>query len=120
MTTTMKVLVIDDLRSVKKDLEPVEYARTPREGVERLAEGGWDLVCLDHDMGFDFTTGPLDIWPCMEFIEANAEKFMDTNFYIITSSPVGADRMQAALDNAGLTAFRIGYTEKATMFTGGY
>jgi hypothetical protein len=116
----MRVLVIDDLRSVLPDFEPVTYARTPKEGVERLTEGNWNLVCLDHDMGFDFTTGPLEIWPCIEYIEQNAEEFKKTTFYVITSSPVGGDRMMYALHRAGLTAFRIGYTEKKEMFTGGF
>lgn len=116
----MRVLVIDDLRSVTKDYEPVEYARTPKEGILRLDEGGWDLVCLDHDMGWDFVDGPLEIWPCIEFIEENAGDFKDTTFYVITSSPVGGDRMEAALHNVGLTVYRIGYAEKSKMFTGGY
>lgn len=114
----MKTLVIDDLRSVKPDLEPVTYARTPDRALRLLADEDWELVCLDHDLGIDFETGQeLNIWPCIQFIETSPRAFKDTIFYIITSNPWGAQRMKDALDAAGLTSYVIGETEKRTLFT---
>lgn len=113
----MRTLLIDDLRQVLPEYGEVEVARTPDEGVKRLSEGGWELVLLDHDMGFDFLSGQfLEIWPCIEYIEQNADFFKDTNFYVVTSSPIGGDRMMQALESVGLTAYRIGYTEKTQIF----
>lgn len=113
----MRTLLIDDIRRVLPEYGPVEVARTPDEGVKRLSEGGWELVLLDHDMGFDFLNGKfLEIWPCIEYVEQNADSFKDTIFYVVTSSPIGGDRMMQALATAGLTAFRIGYIEKVDIF----
>ena len=112
----MRTLLIDDLRNVLPDFEPVTVARAPDEGIQCLDAGIWDLVLLDHDMGYDWKTGPLDIWPCIEYIEQNAEDFKDTIFYVVTSSPIGGDRMMQALESVGLTAYRIGYTGKTQIF----
>jgi hypothetical protein len=113
----MKTLVIDDLRKVVPAFEPVTYARTPNEGIIRLTDETWELVCLDHDLGFNFTEGELTIWPCIEFIEQNAASFRKTIFYIITSNPWGAQRMAAALNAAGLTNYIISEAEKRNYFT---
>jgi hypothetical protein len=113
----MKTLVIDDLRSVKPDLEPVTYARTPDAGVVELMIEDWELVLLDHDLGIDYGNGAdLDIWPCIDFIERHPEKFKNTIFYVITSNPWGAQRMQQALEACGLTAFYISQSEKSELF----
>lgn len=115
----MKTLVIDDLRRAYEDAD-VTYARTPEEGVRLLTEEDWELVCLDHDMGYElYNFNELTIWPCIEYIEQNVDKFKDVIFYIITSSPVGGDRMEAALNQLNLEYYRIGWKEKADLFTGG-
>jgi hypothetical protein len=115
----MHTLVIDDLRNVRDPEADVTYARTPDEGVRLLRTEHWDLVCLDHDLGIERRTGRvLDIWPCVEFIEENPERFTETNFYIVTSNPWGAERMHAALRARGLYAYRIDHREKDRLFSG--
>jgi hypothetical protein len=120
----MKTLVIDDLRSMRdEDAHDSEttYARTPSDGIAQLYLGHpWDLIYLDYDLGYDLTTGPLDIWPCMEYIRHNPDDFRDTIFYIITSNPFGAEQMERVLKAEGLTAHRIGLVEKDRLFVGGY
>lgn len=45
---TARVLVIDDLRTMKFE---ATYARTLGEGQRLIASGPWDEVWLDHDLG---------------------------------------------------------------------
>ena len=119
----MKTLVIDDLRYFRDSVTDDEavYARTPEEGVHRLSTSEWDIVALDHDMGYDFASGEFveyDIWPCMKYIEENPERFKDTTFWIVTSSPVGADRIESCLKAANLSYFRLDWREKSELFSG--
>ncbi len=47
----MRILVVDDVRSLEPTDGEVVYARTRPEGMARIAEGPWDVVYLDHDLG---------------------------------------------------------------------
>lgn len=102
----MNVLVIDDLRIARDHPEGEEiYARTPADGVEQLESQEWDFIFLDHDLGWNFTEGALTIWPCIEYIEANVEKFRKTKFTVVSSSPRAA-MIVTALEDAGLDVVR--------------
>ena len=120
----MRTLVIDDLRYFRDSVTDDEavYARTPEEGVHRLSTSEWDIVCLDHDMGYgrhkDGSFEEYDIWPCMEYIEQHPERFKDTTFWIVTSSPVGGDRIESCLRAANLSFFRLDWREKGQLFAG--
>ena len=46
----MSTLLIDDQRNLPAD----RVARTYQEGIDALAEGHWDVLYLDHDLG-DFS-----------------------------------------------------------------
>jgi len=114
------VLVIDDLRVFKDEgSENVVYARTPKEAIEQLKKDIlWSVIVLDHDMGFDYHEDTfLDIWPVIEFLEERKEDFGSPEFWIVTSNPVAAQRMQAALDEAGLYNTIIPESEKSMVFT---
>lgn len=117
-----RVLVIDDLRTIRdekvdNDTEVV-YARTPDEGLTRLAEGDWDEIVLDHDLGRNLTTGQTyEIWPCVEYIEGNRNSFRDVKFVVVSSNPYGAAQVKAALDVSGLENQRLTETEKSLYFT---
>lgn len=111
----LRVLVIDDMRIAK---EPgAVHATTPYEGVQKLGESEWDVVCLDHDMGYDFDSGQeLTIRPVIRFIEENVDKFQETTFYIVTSNPYAAEWMEQALDNVDLLNFTFTEAEKKEAF----
>lgn len=92
----LRVLIIDDLRIARNDPNAV-YARTPDEGLKML-EQDWDFIMLDHDLGIGPGGEDLTIWPCIEYIIANRERFRDVIIDIISANPVGAQRMQNALE----------------------
>lgn len=116
----MRTLVIDDIRTFKGgelDESMVVYARTPEEGVRLLSQGEWEQVVLDHDLGMNLETfESIDIWPCVEYIENNRNRFRDTQFVVVSSNPYGAASIEAALQSIGLKAFRLTESQKAKYF----
>ena len=95
-------LVIDDLRILNLPGD-VRYARNLRGAFEAFRHSRvWEEIYLDHDLGF--MTGHLeDIWPIVaHFEESLAENPIKTGqIFIITSNPVGAQRLKVAFDHMG-------------------
>ena len=111
----MKTLMVDDMRLPKAS--GVTLAVNAVEALEILkADSDWDFIYLDHDLGTDAEGNVLDIWPVMAFIDRNRSKFRETVFYIVSSNPAGAERMQAGLASAGILAIRPTEMEKALLF----
>ena len=111
----LNVLVIDDMRIAR---EPgAVHAETPDKGLELLKSKDWNVVCLDHDLGYDFESGAeLTIRPVLDYIVENAHRFKDTLFYVVTSNPYAGDMMTASLDMFGLWNIRLTDTQKDEMF----
>lgn len=84
-------LLVDDIRTgCGEDV----IARTPNAGKELLSKISWEGVILDHDLGnVEIETG-YDVlcWA----IDNNC---LPHNVHLITSNPVGRQRMRSALEN---------------------
>ncbi|MHA2402130.1 MAG: cyclic-phosphate processing receiver domain-containing protein [Candidatus Kariarchaeaceae archaeon] len=87
-------LLIDDIREYEMD----HIARTPRDGQKALLSFPVTHLYLDHDLGDpDLPTGyDVLVWALMR-------DCAPPNIQLVTSNPVGRDRMAAALENAGYT-----------------
>jgi hypothetical protein len=110
----LRVLVIDDMRIAK---EPgAIHATTPDEGVRQLFEHTWDVVCLDHDMGYNEDGDELTIRPVMNWIEENPAAFENTTFFIVTSNPYAEKWMAQLLRSLGLYFIVLTETAKVEMF----
>lgn len=94
----MVKLIIDDLRVLNLGGNVV-YARNLKEALYDLRNRDkWDELYLDHDLGPNE-----DIWPVIEFIEERwtYDPVKIGQVFIITSNPVGAQRMKLAFDRMG-------------------
>lgn len=95
-------LIIDDLRILNLTGD-VKYARTVNKALDILNEAQeLDDLWLDHDLGY--SDGHFqDIWPVVAYIEErltyNPIKIGEV--YVITSNPVGAQRLKLAFDRMG-------------------
>ena len=87
-------LLIDDIRTFEMD----HIARTPSDGRKALLTFPVTHLYLDHDLGdVDLPTGyDVLVWALMRGC-------VPPNVQLVTSNPVGRDRMIAALENAGYT-----------------
>jgi hypothetical protein len=89
----MKTLLIDDLREIKTDV----VARTFDDGIAALKNyGPFSILYLDHDLGEgDPRKTGYDI---VCFIEANLEYLPKEKIVLVTSNPVGRQKMQVVID----------------------
>jgi hypothetical protein len=85
-------LLVDDIRTGGN--EDV-IARTPQAGKELLSKISWEGVILDHDLGDYSTETGYDVlcWA----LEHNC---LPNHVHLITSNPVGRQRMRVALEHA--------------------
>lgn len=90
----MKVLLIDDVRlpsyiASTYGIDVTDVAKNYEQGIEKLKEGGWDLLCLDHDLGgIDSETG----YDVMCFLEEN-QQYLPKDILFVTANPVGRKNM---------------------------
>lgn len=85
-------LLIDD----KRDLNCDVIARTPEAARRLLAIGGWECVCLDHDLGAEEDGYQIAKWA----IENN---LLPGKVQLVTSNPVGRMNLRAVLESGGWT-----------------
>lgn len=83
-------LLVDD----KRDLNCECIARTSQAAKKLIALGGWECICFDHDLGEESNGYDILCWG----IENN---FLSNHIQIITSNPVGRNKMSLALKNNG-------------------
>ncbi len=83
-------LLIDDVR----DLNTEAIARTPEAGRKLLAVGGWECLCLDHDLAATESGYDVLIW-------ALERGLVPANVQLVTSNPVGRSNMRAVLEASG-------------------
>lgn len=100
----MKVLLIDDLRTVEFvksnwSIEPTHIARTFAEGINMLKdEGPFDVMLLDHDLAsFTEEGDELTGYTVMIFLEDNPE-YLPKRIVPVTSNPVGRGKIQTVID----------------------
>lgn len=84
-------LLIDD----KRDLNCEAIARTSEVAKKLIALGGWDCICFDHDLGEE-TTG----YNILEWM-INDLNLYPKRIQLVTSNPVGRNKMALVLDNVG-------------------
>lgn len=86
-------LLIDDVRDFNVDV----IARNGKAGLKMLAFGGWDTVYFDHDLGGDINGFEV-------LSHALLHGWLDSaKVKLVTSNPVGRDRMINALTDNGFT-----------------
>lgn len=91
----IKTLLIDDMRNLKAD----RVARTFDEGITALQEEVWDVLLLDHDLGcFDSDGKEYTGYDIMCWLEENPEFLPVCDIRIVSSNPVGRQRMQQVID----------------------
>jgi hypothetical protein len=83
-------LLIGDVRDLSCDV----IARTPEAGMKLLALGGWECVCFDHDLGTEKSGYDVLVW-------AIEHDFMPGHVQLVTSNPVGREKMQTVLRICG-------------------
>lgn len=83
-------LLIDDTR----DLNCEVTARNAKAGKKLLAVGGWECLCLDHDLGEETSGYDIAKW-------ALENDFLPTHVQLVTSNPVGRHNISELLKNAG-------------------
>lgn len=86
-------LLIDDMR----DLGTEAIARTPEVAKELLSHIIWECVCFDHDLGTEESGYDIMKWMFERMIYPK-------QIQIVTSNPVGRDRMIAALEKEQYTS----------------
>lgn len=119
MSEPLEVLVIDDMRIAKPSpTANYTHAVTPQEGIAKLFSQHWNIVCFDHDLGVDKDGKTLDIWPVIRAMENQRKAVKQADFicYVISSNPIGAERIKKALENLGLLAIIVNDRDKANMF----
>lgn len=84
-------LLIDDMRD---SMGCDAVARTANGARKLLKECKWDGLCLDHDLGGSETGYDILMWAIENFC-------VPPLVQLVTSNPVGRDRMGAALVEAG-------------------
>lgn len=86
-------LLIDDVRNINVDV----IARNSTAAEHLLAMGGWTCVIFDHDLGENDISG-YDV-----LSKALENNWLDEveEVQLITSNPVGRERMRQALEREG-------------------
>lgn len=103
----MKVLLIDDMRDLEnvmpsyskyKDFTGIT-ARSYDVGIAELKSNSpFDVLFLDHDLAsYDEAGREKTGYDIMCFLEANLE-LLPKEIVLVTSNPVGRQRMQAVID----------------------
>jgi CheY-like chemotaxis protein len=83
-------------------------ARTYGEGIAALQERRWDLLLLDHDLGeFDADGNELTGHSVATWLENNPS-YLPIQVVAVSRSPVGKDRINAAIESARRRAEREG------------
>lgn len=91
----MKILLIDDIRN----LPATKVARDYFSGVEALETSEWDVLLLDHDLAcYDEDGKEWTGYDVMCWLEEHPEHLPKQEIKIVSSNPVGRDRMQSVID----------------------
>jgi response regulator of citrate/malate metabolism len=85
----MKDLLIDDVRN----FGCCKTVRTYDEAINALKEEKWDVVYLDHDLGYDPKTG----YDILCWLEQNLQ-YLPGKIVIVSMNPSGRERMQLVID----------------------
>lgn len=91
MNGNLRKLLIDDQREYNG---MTKVAKTFEAGLEALKDGHWDVLYLDHDLG---QPEPKNGYRILCWLEENPE-FLPRQIVLVTSNPVGRQKMQAVLD----------------------
>jgi DNA-binding NarL/FixJ family response regulator len=104
----MKVLILEDaeerIAQFKKNMGDgnlLVFTDRPKEAIDLLKEGKWDVLFLDHDLSGKFfvPSGKDTGYEVATFLEAN-EEFKPGTIVVHSMNPVGANNIMAALKTA--------------------
>lgn len=88
----MRTLLIDDIRDFGCD----KTCKTYSEGIEALKSERWDIVYLDHDLGFYLDGDERTGYDILCWLEQHPE-YLPKEIIIVTMNPSGKERMELAL-----------------------
>lgn len=88
-------LLIDDCRDLNVDV----IARNGKAGLHMIALGGWEVIIFDHDLGDLHNINGYEL--LTHAIEADL--LGDAKIQLVTSNPVGREKMISALQADGYT-----------------
>ena len=103
----MKVLILDDeidrVNSLRLRLpnDQVTHASTVGEFIEMVGQNKYDLIMLDHDLGYNQQTGV----DAAKFLANNQDNFNDQEVVIHSCNLVGVANMLSHLKHC--TQFRV-------------
>lgn len=102
-------LVVDDLRIVGNlsyltDRPNVTTVRTIAAAIERLTNGQYDILWLDHDLGADGTIMPLVDWLCERAFNGHPAKA--ELIAVHSDNPSGVKTMLQTLERYGYNVVR--------------
>lgn len=114
---TIRILVIDDLRSFRENVEPageVTYARTSQEALSILSEDieGFQEIWFDHDLGE--VDGRIDsTMPIVDWLSEKAfnDEPYNAHIFIHTSNPVGRQNINQSLTRWGYGTTHVDATQ---------
>lgn len=95
-------LLIDDFRTFDMD----HTARTAQEGRQALLSFPVTHLYMDHDLGDESEPTGYDV-----LVWALERECCPKHVQMVTSNPVGRDKMGAALENAGYTKIGVWYKQ---------
>ncbi len=116
----MKILVMDDSHSRLKRFrewltgQDLTIAMNAEDALTSLKTYGFDLVFLDHDLGFDATSGSV---MTRQWRRSNSDfKTQQPTVVVHTSSDAGASLMTTDLKTIGCKIIRKPFYELSPMF----
>lgn len=104
----MKILILEDdierIVQFKKNMSDgnlLVFVDDPKEAIDLLQEGKWDVLFLDHDLGGQVfvPSGKNTGYEVATFLEVNKE-FRPETIVVHSMNPVGANNIMAALKTA--------------------
>lgn len=95
-----KVLWVDDIRNPPVGML-CDIARNHKEALELLNANAYDVVYLDHDLGYFDPNGQertgYDV--LMHIVQMRMDgKAVPSEYHLLTANPVGAERMQGIIE----------------------
>ncbi|MCK9432542.1 MAG: hypothetical protein M0R00_06260 [Candidatus Omnitrophica bacterium] len=88
----MRTLLIDDFRDYGCD----RTEKTFSGGIEALKSESWDIVYLDHDLGFYIDGDSRTGYDILCWLEQNLQ-YLPKEIKIVSDNPSGRERMELVL-----------------------
>lgn len=112
--TKVRILFIDDdylgrfqpfshyLEKTHSDEYDVAWVNTPQKAISMIEQHSFDIICFDHDLGFDENDNDIKATEVSRWLGYNNEKFpylKEVSFFIHSFNPEGAKLIQSHLNS---------------------